>query len=186
MAVQEKCPFSGQNGEFKMREHGPKCLKLKNWVDGTEIVDTLHHKVKDVSEIKSSWHQFLAWNIAWILARTHFWQKSFKASRRVGRRQFQINVLAPSALGWVFSLGCLSGDSAYFDTLLSRSQRRRSFWSATGLIKRIEGLWERDWWLCRQTSHPCAQKQFLFRRITMINHSRVCSPGERWLESRET
>lgn len=30
-----------------MREHGPKCLKLKNWVDGTEIVDTLHQKVKD-------------------------------------------------------------------------------------------------------------------------------------------
>ena len=51
MAVQEECPFSGQNGEFKMRDHGPKCLKLKNWVDGTEIVDTLHQKVKDVSEI---------------------------------------------------------------------------------------------------------------------------------------
>ncbi|XP_073258814.1 nitric oxide synthase 3-like [Porites lutea] len=47
MAVQEECPFSGQNGEFKMRDHGPKCLKLKNWVDGTEIVDTLHQKVKD-------------------------------------------------------------------------------------------------------------------------------------------
>ena len=95
-----------------------------------------------------------------ISANTHFWQKSFKASRRVGRRQFQINVLAPLALGSVFSLGCLSGDSAYFDTLLSRSQRRRSFWSATGLTKRIEGLWERDWWLCRQKSHSCAQKQF--------------------------
>ena len=51
-------------------------------------------------DLVSSWHQFLAWNIiAWILARTHFWQKSFKASRRVGRRQFQINVLAPSGTG---------------------------------------------------------------------------------------
>ena len=126
------------------------------------------------------------------ISATKFWQKSFEALRRVGRRQFQINVLAPSALGPVSSLGCLAGDWAYIvrHSLLaavqSRSQRPRFFWLATGLTKRIESLWERDWWLCRQKSHPCPQKQFRCRRITMINHSRVCTPGERWLESRET
>ena len=51
------------------------------------------------------------------ISATKFWQKSFEALRRVGGRQFQINVLAPSALGSVFSLRCLSGDWAYFDTL---------------------------------------------------------------------
>ena len=51
MAVQEKCLFSAQNGEFKMRDQEPKCLRLKNWVDGTQMVDTLHQKVENVSEI---------------------------------------------------------------------------------------------------------------------------------------
>ena len=36
---------------------------------------------------------------------TKFWQKSFEALRRVGGRQFQINVLAPSALGSVSAFG---------------------------------------------------------------------------------
>lgn len=145
-----------------MREHGPKCLKLKNWVDGTEIVDTLHQKVKDVSEIQS----VLDINFQLEILQPGY-QRAHIFGRRVSRPRgeqggdnFKSMFLRLRALGSVFSLGCLSGDSAYFDTLLSRSQRRRSFWSATGLTKRIGGLWERDWWLCRQKPHSCAQKQF--------------------------
>ena len=121
---------------------------------------------------------------------TKFWQKSFEALRRVGGRQFQINVLAPSALGSVFSLRCLSGDWAYFDTLLlvavqSRSQRPRFFWSATGLTKRIAAS-RNEIGGCAAKTFTHAHKNNSARRIAMINHSRVCSPGERWLESRET
>lgn len=39
---------------------------------------------------------------------------------------------------------------------------------------------------CAAKSLTHAHKSNSARRITMINHSRVCSPGERWLESRET
>ena len=39
---------------------------------------------------------------------------------------------------------------------------------------------------CAAKSLTHAHKSNFSRRITMINHSRVCSPGERWLESRET
>ena len=119
------------------------------------------------------------------ISATKFWQKSFEVLRRVGRRQFQINVLAPSALVSVFSLGCLSGDSAYFGTLLSRSQRRRSFWSVTGLTKRIAASGN-EIGGCTSKTFTHAHKNNSARRITMMNHSRVCSPGERWLESRET
>ena len=121
---------------------------------------------------------------------TKFWQKSFEALRRVGRRQFQINVLAPSALGSVFSLRCLSGDWAYFGTL---------FLWLCNLVPRGGDPFghRRDWPKgsrasgneiggCAAKSLTHAHKSNSARRITMINHSRVCSPGERWLESRET
>lgn len=39
---------------------------------------------------------------------------------------------------------------------------------------------------CAAKSLTHAHKSNSASRITMINHSRVCSPGERWLESRET
>lgn len=41
---QGKCPFSGATGTFEIRPQEPKYLRLKNWVEGTQAVDTLHQK----------------------------------------------------------------------------------------------------------------------------------------------
>ena len=49
-AFQGKCPFSGATGEFKMRPQEPKYLRLKNWVEDTQAVDTLHQKATNVSD----------------------------------------------------------------------------------------------------------------------------------------
>lgn len=43
-AFQGKCPFSGVTEEFKMRPQEPKYLRLKNWIESTQAVDTLHQK----------------------------------------------------------------------------------------------------------------------------------------------
>ena len=50
VAGQKKCPFSGATGEFMMRPQEPKHLRLRNWVDGTQAVDTLHQKATNVSD----------------------------------------------------------------------------------------------------------------------------------------
>ena len=52
-AFQGKCPFSGMAEEFKMRPQEPKYLRLKNWIESTQAVDTLHQKATNVSEIAS-------------------------------------------------------------------------------------------------------------------------------------
>ena len=48
---QGKCPFSGATGTFELRPQEPKYLRLKNWVEGTQAVDTLHQKATNVSEL---------------------------------------------------------------------------------------------------------------------------------------
>ena len=50
-ATQGKCPFSGATGKFEMRAQEPRYLRLKNWVEGTQAVDTLHQKAYNVSDI---------------------------------------------------------------------------------------------------------------------------------------
>lgn len=44
-----KCPFSGQIGEFKMRPQEPKHMRLRNWIEDSDSVDTLHQKALKVS-----------------------------------------------------------------------------------------------------------------------------------------
>ena len=44
-----KCPFSGQIGEFKMRPQEPKHMRLRNWIEDFDSVDTLHQKAIKVS-----------------------------------------------------------------------------------------------------------------------------------------
>lgn len=44
-----KCPFSGQIGEFKMRPQEPKHMRLRNWIEDSDSVDTLHQKAIKVS-----------------------------------------------------------------------------------------------------------------------------------------
>ena len=51
--VQSEYPSSGSFGEFHVRPQEPKYLRLKNYVEGSEVVDTLHQKTKTVSEIFS-------------------------------------------------------------------------------------------------------------------------------------
>ncbi|XP_068736413.1 nitric oxide synthase 1-like isoform X2 [Montipora capricornis] len=43
-AMQGRCPFSGTTEGFRMRPQDPKYLRLMNWVEGKEMVDTLHQK----------------------------------------------------------------------------------------------------------------------------------------------
>jgi len=47
---QGRCPFSGATGKFELRPQEPKYLRLKNWVENKEAVDTLHQKATNVSE----------------------------------------------------------------------------------------------------------------------------------------
>ena len=54
MAFPGKCPFSGATSEFKIRPQEPKYLRLKNWVEDTQAVDTLHQKAANVSENRAS------------------------------------------------------------------------------------------------------------------------------------
>ena len=51
--VQSEYPSSGSFREFQIRPQEPKYLRLKNYVEGSEVVDTLHQKTKIVSEIFS-------------------------------------------------------------------------------------------------------------------------------------
>lgn len=44
-----KCPFIGQGEEFKMRRQEPKHMRLKNWIEDIDSVDTLHQKAIKVS-----------------------------------------------------------------------------------------------------------------------------------------
>ncbi|KAL9981801.1 hypothetical protein ACROYT_G010554 [Oculina patagonica] len=44
LATQGKCPFSGATGNFEMRPQEPRYLRLKNWVESSQAVDTLHQK----------------------------------------------------------------------------------------------------------------------------------------------
>ena len=44
-----RCPFSGQIGEFKMRPQEPKHMRLRNWIEDSDSVDTLHQKAIKVS-----------------------------------------------------------------------------------------------------------------------------------------
>ncbi|KAK2574222.1 Nitric oxide synthase [Acropora cervicornis] len=44
--VQSEFPSSGSFGEFQIRPQEPKYLRLKNYVEGSEVVDTLHQKTK--------------------------------------------------------------------------------------------------------------------------------------------
>ena len=50
-AMQGRCPFSGTTEGFRMRPQDPKYLRLMNWVEGKETVDTLHQKATNVSKI---------------------------------------------------------------------------------------------------------------------------------------
>ena len=56
LVSQGKCPFSGAGGIFEMRPQEPKYLRLKNWIEGTQAVDTLHQKAANVS---NNFSQFL-------------------------------------------------------------------------------------------------------------------------------
>lgn len=44
--VQSEYPSSSSFGEFQIRPQEPKYLRLKNYVEGSEVVDTLHQKTK--------------------------------------------------------------------------------------------------------------------------------------------
>lgn len=50
LVTQGKCPFSGATGKFQIRPQEPRYLRLKNWIEGTQAVDTLHQKADNVSD----------------------------------------------------------------------------------------------------------------------------------------